>query len=189
MGLFDRLLGNRSAANAGGTNPPREGVKVAGSAAEANPKKSDNSFFLDADASSTLGDVNFMRRSNTIRHTFPGTSDSPGDKEMVAEVASMEARLEKMTPGLAGINTETDPEVNLTGGVPKPVKKTFAQTMSASQLAEKLKGAAVVGVNKPGAPAVSRKSTEADQDQSTTPEASKPGAIDPFKAMAKDLNG
>jgi|LakMenEpi03Aug12_release.lakeMendotaPanAssembly.Ray.scaffolds.fasta_scaffold00018_50 hypothetical protein len=189
MGLVDRLLGNRNADNASGSNPPRDGVKVAGSAAEANPKKSDNTFFLDADASSTLGDVNFMRRSNTIRHTFPGTSDSPGNKEMVAEVASMEARLEKMTPGLAGINPETDPQVNLTGGVPKPVKKTFAQTMSASQLAEKLKGSAVGGVNKPGAPAVSRKSAEADSDQSASPAASKPGAIDAFKAMAKDLNG
>jgi hypothetical protein len=69
------------------------------------------------------------------------------------------------------------------------VKKTFAQTMSASQLAEKLKGAAVGGVNKPGAPAVSRKSSEADQDQGSTLNPSKPGAIDPFKAMAKDLNG
>ncbi|MFM7170486.1 MAG: hypothetical protein ACKOYH_06495 [Cyanobium sp.] len=189
MGLFDRLLGNRDAAKGSGTGPSRDGVKVAGSAAEANPKKSDNTFFLDADASSTLGDVNFMRRSNTIRHTFPGTSDSPGDKEMVAEVASMEARLEKMTPGLAGIPTDVEPEMTLTGGVPKPVKKTFAQPMSASQLAEKLKGTAVGGVNKPGAPAVSRKSAEADKDQSSTTVASKPGAIDPFKAMAKDLNG
>lgn len=189
MGLFDRLLGNRGAANPGRDNAAREGVKVASSAAEANPKKSDNTFFLDADASSTLGDVNFMRRSNTIRHTFPGNADSPGEKEMVAEVASMEARLEKMTPGLAGTSEETNPDVNLTGGVPKPVKKTFAQPMSAAQLAERLKGAAVGGVNKPGAPAVSRKSQEGGGDQASSQATSKPGAIDPFKAMAKDLNG
>jgi hypothetical protein len=187
MGLFDRLLGNRDAANDGRKNAERDGVKVAGSAAEANPKKSDNTFYLDADASSTLGDVNFMRRSNTIRRTFPGNADSPGEKEMVAEVASMEARLEKMTPGLAGINPETNPDVNLTGGVPKPVKKTFAQPMSASQLAERLKGSAVGGVNQPGAPAVSRKGETTDSEASGAT-ASKPGAIDPFKAMAKDLN-
>jgi hypothetical protein len=36
---------------------------------------------------------------------------------------------------------------------------------------------------------VSRKSAEADSDQSASPAASKPGAIDAFKAMAKDLNG
>ncbi len=183
MGLFDRLLGNRGA---GASGKPE--VKVAASAAEANPQKSDNTFFLDADSSSTLGDVNFMRRSNTIRHTFPGNADSPGEKEMVAEVASMEARLERMTPGLAGTATETTTEVNLTGGIPKPVKKTFAQQMSPSQLAEKLKGSAVSGVNTPGAPANARKAAQNDGDSSSSAAASKPGAIDPFKAMAKDLN-
>ncbi|MFN9624125.1 MAG: hypothetical protein ACK587_15050 [Cyanobacteriota bacterium] len=183
MGLFDRLLGNRDASASG-----KPGVKVAGSAAEANPQKSDNTFFLDADASSTLGDVNFMRRSNTIRRTFPGNADSPGDKEMVAEVASMEARLERMTPGLAGTATETSTDVNLTGGIPKPVKKTFAQQMSPSQLAERLKGAAVSGVNTPGAPANARKAAQGQGDSGSSPAAGKPGAIDPFKAMAKDLN-
>jgi hypothetical protein len=183
MGLFDRLLGNRGAGAAG-----KQGVKVAGSAAEANPQKTDNTYFLDADASSTLGDVNFMRRSNTIRHTFPGNADSPGEKEMVAEVASMEARLERMTPGLAGTATETTTEVNLTGGIPKPVKKTFAQQMSPSQLAERLKGAAVSGVNSPGAPATTRKTVKSAGASASSPAAGKPGAIDPFKAMAKDLN-
>lgn len=187
MGLFDRLLGNRPGDANGKTTPGQPGVKVAGSAAEANPQKSDNTFFLDADASSTLGDVNFMRRSNTIRRTFPGNADSPGEKEMVAEVASMEARLERMTPGLAGTATETTPEVNLTGGVPKPVKKTFAQQMSPSQLAERLKGAAVTGVNNPGAPATPRKAAQTSGEQGSSPAASKPGAIDPWKAMAKDL--
>jgi hypothetical protein len=129
-----------------------------------------------------------MRRSNTIRHTFPGNADSPGEKEMVAEVASMEARLERMTPGLAGMDTDTNPDVNLTGGVPKPVKKTFAQQMSPSQLAERLKGAAVSGVNNPGAPATTRKTAKTDGEQASSAASSKPGAIDPFKAMAKDLN-
>ncbi|MFN6338799.1 MAG: hypothetical protein ACK41W_08770 [Cyanobacteriota bacterium] len=186
MGLFDRLLGNRGTSRGASD---REGVRVAGSAAEANPKTSDNAFFLDPDASSTLGDVNFMRRSNTIRRTFPGNADSPGGKEMVAEVGSMEARLERMTPGLAGINPETETDVNLTGGVPKPVKKTFAQQMSPSQLAERLKGAAVTGVNTPGAPASTRKATSGADESSSSPAGNKPGAIDPFKAMAKDLNG
>lgn len=183
MGLFDRLLGNR-----GADASAKPGVKVAGSASEANPQKTDNTFFLDADSSSTLGDVNFMRRSNTIRRTFPGNADSPGEKEMVAEVASMEARLERMTPGLAGTATDTETEVNLTGGIPKPVKKTFAQQLSPAQLAERLKGAAVSGVNTPGAPATTRKTVKGEGESTSSSAASKPGAIDPFKAMAKDLN-
>ena len=60
--------------------------------------------------------------------------------------------------------------------------------MSPSQLAERIKGAAVGGVNNPGAPATSRKSANKEGDQASGQAASKPGAIDPFKAMAKDLN-
>jgi len=68
MGLFDRLLG--------GSKP----VSVTNN--QAKPAKQEEAFFLDADASSSMGDVNFMRRSNTIRHTFPGTASSPGNKEI-----------------------------------------------------------------------------------------------------------
>jgi hypothetical protein len=176
MGLFDRLRGNRS-----------EEVKVAGNAAEANPKKKDDTFYLDADAAKSLGDVNFMRRSNTIRRTFPGSADSPGGKEMVAEVASMEARLEKMSPGLAGINPE-ETEVKLSDGVPKPVKKTFAKQISQAELDQRMKGSAVA-VNAPGvAPAALRKPKEANETTGSDTGTAKPGAIDPFKSMARDLN-
>lgn len=178
MGLFDRLLGSRSSA-----------VKVSGQS-KAQPKPQGETFFLDAEASSSLGDVSYMRRSNTIRRTFPGNADSPGEKELVVEVASMEARLEKITPGLGGAPTGGDVEVNLTGGVPKAVKKTFAQQMSPAELEQRLKGSAVSGVNVPGGPAAAKAAKgSADQQPSITQQGAKPGAIDPFKAMAKDLNG
>jgi hypothetical protein len=179
MGLFDRFRGKASNASSA--------PKVAGSAAEANPGKQDDAFFLDADSSSSLGDVNFMRRSNTIRRTFPGSADSPGGKEMVAEVASMEARLEKMSPGLAGINPQ-ESEVNLTGGVPKPVKKTFAQTMSQAELEQRMRGSAVA-VNAPGvAPATMKKPQQEQASPADSGSTTTAGAIDPFKSMARDLN-
>ena len=133
MGLIDRLLGGNKS------------VSVTGAAKPA--KKPEEAFFLDADASSSMGNVEFMRRSNTIRRTFPGTADSPGNKEMVAEVASMEAKLEKMSEGLAGMTTQQE-SVDLTGGIPKPVKKTFAEQMSKAELEDRMKGSAV-GVNVP----------------------------------------
>lgn len=182
MGLFDRLLGNRSAS-----------MKVSGQDSASKPKASSEPVFLEPDAARSLGDVNFMRRSNTIRRTFPGTADSPGGKEMVAEVASMEARLEKMTPGLGG--TEVNPEVNvdLTGGIPKAVKKTFAQTMSQAELDQRMRGSAVA-VNAPvPAPPVARKEVlkdeESEQQPQITRQGDKPGDINPFKSMAKDLRG
>ena len=96
----------------------------------------DKSFFLDADKSSSLGDVDFMRRSNTIRRTFPGTAENPGMKERIEEVASMEAQMAKVSEGLpeAGGNQSV---ARVDPGVPKPVKKTFAQPMSQQELKER----------------------------------------------------
>ena len=176
MGLFDRLFSSGGAAAS-----PQDKPKA---------KPEAETFFLDADSSSTLGDVKFMRRSNTIRHTFPGTASSPGNKELIEEVASMEAELKKATPGLGGVD-EKEVEVNLTGGVPKPVKKTFAKPMSAAELDQRKKGSAVA-VNAPGAaaaPAARKKEAEAAaQPQISQLNTAKPGSIDPFKQMVKELN-
>ncbi|AFY27759.1 hypothetical protein [Cyanobium gracile] len=176
MGLFDRLFGSRAAS-----------VSKPEAAAKAKPKA--ETFFLDPEASSSLGDVKFMKRSNTIRHTFPGNADSPGEKEMVAEVASMEARVEKMTPGLAGIQPTEKGSVNLTGGIPKPVKKTFAQQMSAAELGQRMKGAAVTPTNLPGGPAAAKqqKEAEAQGQPAGSQAAAKPGTTDPFRSMVRDL--
>ena len=184
MGLFDRLFSSGSGANSAPSGP--------------KARKPAETVYLDADQSSSLGDVNFMRRSNTIRRTFPGTADSPGNKEMVAEVASMEAKLEKVSEGLPGAATDSGP-VSLSDGVPKPVKKTFAQTMSQAELDQRKKGSAV-GVNVPGGPAAIKQEKEqkaaaasssaqpALANQQSALNTAKPGAIDPFKQMVKDLN-
>jgi hypothetical protein len=176
MGLFDRLLGGSKSVT--GTTP-------------AKPAPKQEAFFLDADSSSSMGNVEFMRRSNTIRHTFPGTASSPGDKELVEEVASMESRLERVTPGLGGATSE-EQDINLTGGVPKPVKKTFAEQISKAELDQRMKGSAV-GVNVPGGPAAIKKEKDEAaasqaQPQITSQGVSKPGDISAFKGWAKDLN-
>ncbi|MEB3320291.1 MAG: hypothetical protein VKI63_05065 [Cyanobium sp.] len=178
MGLFDRLFSSGS-----GSNKPASGPAA---------RRPTETKFLDADESSSLGDVNFMRRSNTIRHTFPGTADSPGDKEMVAEVASMEARLEKASQGLPGTESP-DADMNLTGGIPKPVKKTFAKPLSQAELDQRKKGSAV-GVNVPGVAATVKQeklqaAASAADTAASALNSAKPGAIDAFKQMVKDLNG
>ena len=179
----------------------------------------DKSFFLDADKSSSLGDVDFMRRSNTIRRTFPGTAENPGMKERIEEVASMEAQMGKVSEGLpeAGGNQSV---ARVDPGVPKPVKKTFAQPMSQQELKERMKGSAL-GTNVPGtssksAPVASSTPAPAAQSSqpaaapqmapvppmpavgsgnapapnsapSSAPGSAKPGSIDPFKDMLKDM--
>ena len=171
MGLFDRLLGGNKA------------VSVTGPAKPA--KQQEEPFFLDADSSSSMGNVEFMRRSNTILHTFPGTASSPGDKELVEEVASMEMRREMATPGLGGVE-EKQEDINLTGGIPKPVKKTFAEQMSKGELEQRMKGSAVA-VNTPGAASPKAQSGSEEQPQISSQQASKPGDIGAFKGWVKDL--
>ncbi|MGB5136373.1 MAG: hypothetical protein WBN89_14505 [Prochlorococcaceae cyanobacterium] len=178
MGLFDRLFSFGSGKGSAQSGTPD---------AKPKPKKATETVYLAPDEATSLGDVNFMRRSNTIRHTFPGSASNPGQKEMVAEVGSMEARVEKMTEGLPGTETAGG-SVSLTGGVPKPVKKTFAQQMSPAELQQRQKGAAVAPVNAPGAPAARKQSTQASPTTPSSPAATKPGAIDAFRDMVKDIN-
>ncbi len=174
MGLLDRLLGTKS-------------FKSAPAAAKPAAKQQD-AVFLDADASSSLGNVEFMRRSNTIRRTFPGNADNPGLKERVDVVASMEARLEKLTDGMPGTEA-ADSSIDLTGGVPKPVKKTFAEKLSPAELSQRLKGSAVGGVNVPGVAATGRKASSDSDQPEISRQGARPGAIDGFKGMAKDITG
>lgn len=185
MGLFERFLNGGVGAFSSGA------AKQKSEAGPAKPKKEAESFFLDADTSSSMGNVDYMRRSNTIRRTFPGTVDNPGNKEMVAEVASMEASIEKLSEGMPGSEVAEIP-VSLNAGIPKPVKKTFAQTMSAAELDQRMKGSAV-GVNVTGGPAVIKMEKEAaEMDKAAQPQitqvsSAKPGALDPFKQMAREL--
>ncbi|MBE9153478.1 hypothetical protein [Cyanobium sp. LEGE 06113] len=179
MGLFDRLFSSGSDAKSAPVT-------------KRQPAKKTEAMFLDADASSSLGDVNLMKRSNTIRHTFPGSADNPGNKEMVVEVSSMETKLDRISEGMPG-GVASDQRLNLSGGVPTPVKKTFPQQMSAAQLDQRKKGSSA-GVNVPGGPAAIKQEKEeaaaakTAQPQITQQPTGKPGAIDPFRQMVKDLN-
>ena len=91
MGFLDRLL-KKDSADSDSTIQPRKPAKE-------KPAE----FFLDADSSSSLGDVNYMRESKTIRRTFPGTAASPGTKEQIMEVAAETEKLEKRSEGLGGV--------------------------------------------------------------------------------------
>jgi hypothetical protein len=167
MGLFDRFRRN-----------PNEAAKESAK---------EKGFFLEPDKASSLGDVDFMRRSYSIRHTFPGTADNPGLKERVEEVDSMAARLEKVSDGLpGGASEQAKVPKTSSSGVPKEVKKTFAQQISQQEFESRIKGSAVAGTNVPG----SSSRTPAAGNPEPGPaisRTSKPGSIDPFRDMVKDL--
>jgi hypothetical protein len=163
MGLFDRFRRKPAA-----QTPTGEG--------------NDKSFYLDADKSSSLGDVEFMRRSNLIRHTYPGTVDNPGLKERIDEVASMQSRVELVSEGLPNADASEANPYDPTAGVPKQVKKTFAQQISQQELENRLRGSAVAGTNGPGASSKSEAKQENSQE-SFGSKPSSPGSTDPFRNL------
>jgi hypothetical protein len=150
-----------------------------------NVAEEDKSFFLEPDKASSLGDVDFMKRPYSIRHTFPGTAENPGLKERIKEVDSMGSRLEKVSDGLPEAMVSDSSEIKINKGVPKSVKKTFAQQISQEELENRLKGSAVSGTNVPGI--ASKKPEVTEKIAPPIPRSAKPGSIDPFKEMLKDL--
>jgi hypothetical protein len=196
MGLFDRVksVGTGSLDRVKSfVNSGSEDSKPI----QPRPEKSKKAeaFFLDSDSSSSLGDRDYMRESKTIRRTFPGTVDSPGTKERVSEVASNTEQVTRRSDGLGGV-VKKDPEpVSPVGGVPKPVKKTFAEQVSSAEMKQRLKGAAVSGVNVPASPdaaPLGRKESlkpEPEVANSGSVGGLPPtGSIDPFRQMVRDLN-
>ena len=189
MGFFDRLL------NSGSSDSDRS--RESSGPKQAQPKP--EAYFLDSDSSSSLGNRDYMREAKTIRRTFPGTLDNPGGKELITEVDALDLKVDKRSEGLGDRKVEKPMESLIKDGIPKPVKKTFAETMTKTELDQKLKGNALKasGVNTPSAPdaaPVARKEELKPKDEVATAArgsaapSSKPGSIDPFRSMVRDLN-
>ena len=187
MGLFDRLLKTDS----------KDSDNVIKPRTPAKPKAEE--FFLDADASQSLGNINYMRESKTIRHTFPGTVDSPGTKERVMEVASRQTSLSKKSEGLGG-EVKKEESYAINKGVPSAVRKTFAEQVSSDEMKKRLQGSvtsgAAAGVNSTMNAKAAPLARKAELKPKAKPEAvvgevptsNKPGSIDPFRQMVRDLN-
>ena len=191
MGLFDRLL------KSGSKNDGEQGLP------KDRAKEKAEAFFLDSDASSSYGNVDYMREAKTIRRTFPGSADNPGNKELVTKVDAMDVTIGTRSKGLGDEKPNEEPSIPsvFSSGVPTPVKKTFAEAMTKEELDQKLKGNALrtAGVNSPmaanAAPAGRKEELKSEppamqpapQMPTRTP-SSKPGSIDPFKDMVRDLN-
>lgn len=56
-----------------------------------NDKQNEDSYFLDPDAAKTVGDIEYMRKSATVRRTFPKTKTGGGG-EITIDVSSIDKR-------------------------------------------------------------------------------------------------
>ena len=104
----------------------------------------------------------------------------------------MDLKVETKTEGLGGSSTKKE-VASVTGGVPKPVKKTFAETMSKQELQKRMKGSAL-STNTPAAPDAAPAARKAElkdpakKEDTITSSSAKPGSIDPFRTMVRNLN-
>lgn len=143
-------------------------------------------FFLDNDTAQTVGDMSYLRSSSTIRHTFPKSASSPDGGEVVQEVGAMGSRVTKATGGVPEARAAAGSTGPAPVTAPSPggaVRKTFAQTMSPQELAQRLRGGSVKR---------KKQSAAAPRQGRTVPRSlssNKPGSIDPFRSMVRDVTG
>lgn len=53
------------------------------------PKQPKEAFFLEPDDAKTFGDIDYMRKSKTVRRTFPKTASNKEGGELIQEVSSI----------------------------------------------------------------------------------------------------
>jgi hypothetical protein len=74
-------------------------------------------FYLEPDDAKTLGNIEFMRKPNTIRRTFPKTASNQKGAESIRQVSSMEAGKVKDNGIVAkSVNSEANGNGNTANG-------------------------------------------------------------------------
>ena len=74
-------------------------------------------FFLSPDEAQTLGDINYMRKSVRVRHTFPKNLKNPNGFEIVKEVSSSQDSTLKTNKSNASIASYQPSNSNFTNQV------------------------------------------------------------------------
>ena len=59
---------------------------------EQAPRQKQKAFFLDPDEAKTYGDIEYMRKPNTVRRSFPKSLGNPEGGEQVEEVSALEKK-------------------------------------------------------------------------------------------------
>ena len=83
-------------------------------------------FFLSADDAQTLGDINYMRKSVRVKHTFPKTLKNPNGFAVETEVSSSNART------VNDFNNNLS-ETSFNSFSPQPVQSTSNSTSNTSE--------------------------------------------------------
>jgi hypothetical protein len=97
-------------------------------------------FFLSPDDAQTLGNINYMKKSVRVRHTFPKNLKNPNGFEIIKEISSSQGRVvgnllekisETISSQLTSINDNNDNSSNPT---PEPIKTAPKPRMAGSNM-------------------------------------------------------
>ena len=84
-------------------------------------------FFLTPDEAQTMGDINYMRKSVRVRHTFPKTLKNPDGFEVVKEVSSSEDRSMNRLNRISNNNKTTNSTSQSTINTSSTVTSSYSQ--------------------------------------------------------------
>lgn len=99
-----------------------------------NRNQSDDSYFLDPDTAKTLGDINYMRKTAKIKHTFPKTKEGEGG-EIILEVSSIDKKeIAETTPSAS----PASPTFNETKFEPKVPERRTAKDSNSMDMFRKM---------------------------------------------------
>ncbi|MDJ0632235.1 MAG: hypothetical protein QNJ34_03485 [Xenococcaceae cyanobacterium MO_188.B29] len=92
-------------------------------------------FFLSPDDAQTLGDINYMRKSVRVRHTFPKNLKNPNGFEIVKDVSSSEDRAVNKLNNNRSQNSFSQPAINTQNTFsPQPAKSASKSSTQSTNM-------------------------------------------------------
>lgn len=88
-----------------------------------NPNSTD--FYLSPDDAKTMGNIEYMRKPNTVKHTFPGNANNGGSFAVVKQFTATE---EKTIDDRPGFSTPSTPTASTTSQPSVTPRRTASST-------------------------------------------------------------
>ena len=96
-------------------------------------------FFLSPDEAKTLGDIEYMRQSNTVTHTFPGNVRNGGSFAVTKQVNAMEEKVMDERPGFSSAPAPKASTPAPKAPAPRPVKIQSSGSIDFLKMAKGIK--------------------------------------------------
>lgn len=110
IGFINKLFSSKQQSEASSTEQTSEPTPAARKQPVRISTRTDNgaAFYLDTDEAKTLGNLDYMRSSKSVRRTFPKAKLGQ-DNELVRKISAMEAERLGISPGTTLVQAASQP--------------------------------------------------------------------------------